>query len=193
MKVLLADENRRRVQALFEVLHADPALTVFRLESGMALIEAVSLHAPDVVLVDIARPDRDALDSVRALASTSQASPIALLVDEDDPELMEAAFEAGVCSYNVLTTPLTDAKPLLRAAIALYARFRRTEEELRRAQQLLADRMALDRAKRLLMQTDRLDEAQAHRLLQRRAMREQRRLPDIARDILRAHDKDTAR
>ncbi|ACB95591.1 ANTAR domain-containing response regulator [Beijerinckia indica] len=185
MRILLADENRGRARALSDIFAGDPSLELVRLVPGQSLIDAVSLHGPDVVLVDISRPDRDALDSVRALAVSGSRRPVVLFVDEDDTDLMEAAFEAGVCSYNVVDTPPKDVKPLLRAAIALYDRFRRTEDELRVAQQQLSDRATVDRAKAVLMRTNRMSEPEAYRWLRRRAMDQARKLADVAEDYLR--------
>ena len=65
MNVLLADDDMVRAGAVARILAADPGLTVTRLKKGEALSDAVSSLAPDVVLVDMARPDRDALDGIR--------------------------------------------------------------------------------------------------------------------------------
>ncbi|MFT9188188.1 MAG: response regulator, partial [Acetobacter orientalis] len=129
MKVLLADENSQRAGALARLLEADGTLDIILLDTQTSLIEAVRCHAPDIVLVDISRADRDALDSVRALSASPLERPVALFVDEDDETLMEEAFAAGICSYNVLDTQVKNVKTLLRSAIALYHRFRKNNAE----------------------------------------------------------------
>src|ERR1700744_5052900 len=68
VKVLLADDDADRAGAVARILAADPGLAVLRLGSGQSLVEAVADNAPDVVLVDMARPDRDALDGIRLMA-----------------------------------------------------------------------------------------------------------------------------
>lgn len=119
MKILLADDDVDRVGLLTQALAADPGITVLRLQPSEALLDAVAAHGPDVVLVDMARPDRDALESLRQL-SASDPRPIALFVDQDDPQFMEAAIAAGVSSYTVVGTPPPDVNPILRAAVALF-------------------------------------------------------------------------
>lgn len=170
LKVLVADANPKRGHALSQTLRADASLEVLSVPSGMALIDAVQLHRPDVVLVDMERADRDALDSIRALSRSALERPIALFVDEDDIELMEMAFDTGICSYNVLEALPQDVKPLLRSAIALYDRFRRARDELAEAQRALAERRLIEQAKRCFMKNEKTSEAQAYRWLQRRAM-----------------------
>jgi two-component system, response regulator / RNA-binding antiterminator len=63
---------------------------VIKLGRNEALTDALRAAAPDVIIVDMSRPDRDALDSVRAVA-IEHPHPIVQFVDEDDPAFMEAA------------------------------------------------------------------------------------------------------
>lgn len=188
MKVLLADENSQRAGALARLLESDATLNVILLGSDLSLIDAVRHHTPDIVLVDISRADRDALDSVRALSASDIEKPVALFVDEDDESLMEDAFAAGICSYNVLDTPVRDVKPLLRSAIALYRRFRKTNAELVAARKTLSDREAIDRAKLLFMKQERCREEEAYRWLRKQAMEHSRKISDIAKDYLLHND-----
>ncbi|AQT04557.1 ANTAR domain-containing response regulator [Acetobacter persici] len=190
MKVLLADENSHRAGALARLLEAEATLDVILLDDATSLIDAVRHHMPDIVLVDISRADRDALDSVRALSASGQERPVALFVDEDDESLMEDAFAAGVCSYNVLDTPVKDVKPLLRSAIALYRRFRETNAELLAARKTLSERETVDRAKILFMKQERCKEEDAYRWFRKQAMQQARKIIDVARDYL-AHQNRT--
>ncbi|MGX7345485.1 ANTAR domain-containing response regulator [Acetobacter pasteurianus] len=190
LKVLVADENPRRGQALSEVLYTDSSLDVQTVPCGMALIDAVRDYGPDVVLVDMSRADRDALDSIRALSRSELERPVALFVDEDDVELMETAFDTGICSYNVMEALPRDVKPLLRAAIALYARFRRTRDELSEAQRVLAERRIIEQAKRCFMKNEKTSESQAYRWFQRRAMQTSSRIVAVAEKYLLSQKKD---
>ena len=133
MKILLADDDTERAGAVVRVLAADPALTVVHLPRGASLADAVAAQSPDVVLVDMARPDRDALESIRQVASLN-ARPIVLFVDEDEPSFMEEAIGAGVSSYNALGMPPPDVKPILRAAVALFRRHQQAQHDLNQAE-----------------------------------------------------------
>ena len=128
------------------MLSADPGLTVPRHRPGELPTDAVAALAPDIVLVDMARPDRDALDGIRVAASDI-ARPIVLFVDRDDPAFMEEAIGAGVSSYNVAGIPPRDVKPLPRAAAALFRRHQAARDELRDAEIRLRERDTVGRAK----------------------------------------------
>ena len=186
LKILLADADPGRAAMVERSLAGDRGATVIRLAPDQPLIEAVRTAAPDVIIVDMARPDRDALDSVRAVAA-QEPRPIVLFVDEDDPAFMQAAVAAGVSSYNVVGTALPDVKPIVRAAVAIFERHRQLEVELQRAEASLAARRLVDQAKALLMKRRKMSEPQAYRWLQRRAMNTGRRLVEIASEVV--HDR----
>jgi two-component system, response regulator / RNA-binding antiterminator len=183
VRVLVADFDDRRADALALHLSTARAVEIVRLGKGESLAAAVRLRAPDVVLVDMALPDRDALEHIRRI-NADEPRPIVLFTDRDDPTFMEEAIAAGVSSYNVVGAVLPDVKPIIRTAVALFNRHRRTEAELRRAKATLAEARTVEKAKRLLMRQRRMTEPEAYRLLRRRAMDEGRRIPDIAAQLL---------
>jgi len=136
-----------------------------------------------VVIVDMARPDRDQLDSIREVSSR-HPSPIVLFVDRDDAAFMEAAIEAGVSSYNVVGTALPDVKPIVETAVVMFRRYRQVETELRKAEASLKERALIDKAKAKIMQEHRMSEPDAYRWLRRQAMDRGRRIADLAADVL---------
>jgi response regulator NasT len=185
VKVLLADDDAERAGAVARVLAADSGLTVLRLKSGESLAEAVAFHAPDVVLVDMARPDRDALDGIRLMAALIPR-PVVLFVDEDDPDFMEEAITAGVSSYNAIGMPPPDVKPILRAAVALFRRHQQARDDLREAEARLQERALIDRAKAILIKQRRLSEPDAYKWLRRTAMSSARRIVDVASELIKS-------
>lgn len=184
MRILLADDDAERVRSLMRAFAADSSVTVLRLGQGEALLDAVAVHAPDVVLVDMARPDRDALEGLRQL-SAQDPRPVVLFVDRDDPSFMEEAISAGVSSYNVVGTPPPDVKPILRAAVALFRQHQRTRSALQSAEARLQERAIIDQAKTRLIRVRQLSEPEAYRWLRRTAMSRGRKIIDVARDVLR--------
>jgi two-component system, response regulator / RNA-binding antiterminator len=179
VKVLLADDDTERAGAVARILAADPGLTVLRLQPGESLADSVAAQAPDVVLVDMARPDRDALDSIRLMAALIPR-PVVLFVDEDDPAFMEEAINAGVSSYNAIGMPPPDVKPILRAAVALFRRHFQAQNDLKEAEARLQERAVIDKAKAILIKQRRLSEPDAYRFLRKTAMSSARRIVDVA-------------
>jgi response regulator NasT len=182
MRVLLVDADADRAKSLARQLAQD-GLDVVRAVPGEILSDAVARVAPEVVIVDMARADRDSLDGIRRVTS-EQPRPIVMFVDEDDPGFMEDAISAGVSSYNLVGASLPDIKPIVKTAVALFRRYQGMETALRRAEQALQERNAIDQAKALLMRQRQMTEPQAYRWLRSRAMDRGKRIAEIAADIV---------
>lgn len=181
--MLLADRNPERAAILEERLSEISDALIMRLPAGRSLIDAVPELAPDVVIVDMARPDRDGLDDLRRV-NADNPRPIVMFVDRDDRAFMEEAIAAGVSSYNVVDTAFPDVKPIVMAAVAIFRKYQQVADDLAKARASLLERDTINRAKSVLMRQRNIDEPQAYRWLRRRAMNESRRIGDIAAELL---------
>lgn len=185
MKILVADQDGSRAAALAAHLRQqDDHFVIMIVQDGESLTDSVTRARPDLVLVDMARPDRDGLDSIRAL-NAKQKLPVVMFVDEDDPGFMEDAIAAGVISYHVYNVALPAIKPVLRTAMAFFKHSQQVNARLAEAEQQIAARQMVEAAKRLLMTQDKMSEPAAHRFLQRRAMDKQKRLYEVAEALLK--------
>jgi response regulator NasT len=183
IKVLLADSDSDRVRILEERLREISDAVVLRVPGGSSLLDAVAAFAPDVILVDMARPDRDGLDDLRRV-SADNPRPIVMFVDRDDRAFMEEAIAAGVSSYNVVDTAFPDIKPIVMAAVVIFRKYQQVADDLTKARATLDERATINRAKSMLMRHRNIDEPQAYRWLRRRAMNESRRIGEIAAELL---------
>jgi response regulator NasT len=183
LKVLLADSDPERVTILERRLAEISDVVTMRVPAGGSLLDAVVALAPDVIIVDMARPDRDALDDLRRV-SVDNPRPVVMFVDGDDRAFMEAAIAAGVSSYNVVDTAFPDIKPIVMAAVAIFRKYQKVADDLNKAKATLLERDTINRAKSMLMRQRNIDEPHAYRWLRRRAMNESRRIGDVAAELL---------
>lgn len=183
MKVLLADEMDERADELVRHLLAAGVDQIVRLAGGERLVEAVKVHAPDVLIVDMSRADRDSLEPIREV-TTSDPKPIVMFTDLNDLTFMEDAIAAGVSSYNVRGTSLPEVKPIVQAAVAIFRRYQKVAGDLQIAENRLDDLAAVQQAKSLLMQQRNISEPQAYKWLRESAMDSGKRISDIAREYL---------
>ncbi|HEV2189757.1 MAG TPA: ANTAR domain-containing protein [Stellaceae bacterium] len=183
LKVLLADSEPERASVLEQQLAEISDVETLRVRAGSSLLDAVAELAPDVIIVDMARPDRDGLDDLRRV-SAGNPRPIVMFVDRDDRAFMEEAIAAGVSSYNVIDTAFPDIKPIVMAAVAIFRKYQKVADDLTKAKASLLERETINRAKSLLMRQRNIDEPQAYRWLRRRAMNESRRIGDVAAELL---------
>lgn len=183
LTVLLADTDPERAAILEQRLGEISDAIILRAPVGGSLCEAVAALAPDVIIVDMARPDRDGLDDLRRLGADNPR-PIVMFVDRDDRAFMEEAIAAGVSSYNVVDTAFPDIKPIVMAAVAIFRKYQRVADDLSKAQATLLERDTINRAKSMLMRQRNIDEPRAYRWLRKRAMDESKRIVDIAAALL---------
>jgi response regulator NasT len=190
LKVLLIDTQADRAGALEEQFSASGFAQIMRLPVGADLAATVEGTRPDLIIVDMGLPDRDALEDIRLV---SAAHPIVLFAGSDDPAFAEEAIAAGVCSYNLSGVALRDVKPIMASAIALFRRYRRVESELAAAKAMLEERRLVERAKAILMQGRKMTEPEAYRWLQKKAMNENCKLAQVVAEFVARHDPDPAR
>jgi response regulator NasT len=189
LKILLVDSEPERAQSLERTLAAAGFVEIMRAEAGVDLVETVQRLAPDLVVIDMGLPDRDALEGVRAL-SASAPRPIVMFSDKHDPAFVEDAIAAGVCSYNLSGVSDRDMKAIVASAVALFRCYSRVETELAAANAQLEERRLIERAKALLMAKRNVTEPQAYRWLRNKAMNENRRIALVAADVIKEQDSE---
>lgn len=77
-------------------------------------------------------------------------------------------------------------KPILDLCISRFNAFSKLQDELDRTKSALEDRKILDRAKGLLMKAKGLTEEEAYVLIRSTAMREKKKIGEIAQSIITA-------
>ena len=189
LKILLVDSDSDRARSLERTLGGAGFSNVARVAGGADIVDAVRRFAPDLVIFDMALPDRDALEGVRALSS-SAPRPIVMFSDKDDPAFVEDAIAAGVCSYNLAGVSDRDMKAIVASAVALFRRYAKVETELAAATAQLEERRVIERAKALLMAERKVTEPQAYRWLRNKAMNDNRRIAQVAADLIKDQDAD---
>lgn len=187
LRILVVEADPARVREIVDAL-ADAGWTdVMALSQISALERTVKERAPDIVLIDMANPDRDTLEHISHV-SGSRSRPVAMFVDQSDEGLTQAALAAGVSAYVVDGLQMNRIKPVLETAIARFQIMRQMRSELDAAKQALEDRKTIDRAKGILMRQRGLSEEDAYQLLRKTAMGQGRKVIDVAAALVTAAD-----
>lgn len=160
---------------------------VAQLPNGAGLREQVGSMQPDVIIVDIASPDRDILEDMHAI-NRDQPRPIVVFAQDGDSRTIEAAVRAGVSAYVVDGLNESRVMPILQVAIARFKEFQSMRRELADARASLAQRKVIERAKGLLMQRLQLNEEAAYSAMRKMAMDRNLRMVDLAQSLVAASD-----
>lgn len=185
LKILIVDANPVRAAIIEEGLREAGFTDLVRIGATHGLVAAIEANDPDVVVIDLEDPSRDALADM-FLVSKHVRRPITMFVDQSDTASIEAAVEAGVSAYIVDGLKKERMQPILATCISRFNAFKRLREELDEARSQLEDRKLIDRAKAIVMRLKGLPEEEAYALMRRTAMNEKRKLAEIARSIITA-------
>ncbi len=110
-RILLADDHRLLCEAFTKLL--EPHCEVLgTFGDGRSLLAAAKSLSPDIVVLDIAMPLLNGLDTARQLRETMPGVKIIFLTMNEDPDLVTEAFRIGASGYllkNSATTELLQA------------------------------------------------------------------------------------
>ena len=185
MKIVIVDESPVRAAILEEGLRDAGFTDVERLSEMHNLLKRVYAIDPDVILIDLANPSRDVLEQMFQV-SRAVRRPVAMFVDQSDAASIEASIDAGVSAYIVDGLKKERIKSILDLCVSRFNAFSRLQAELENAKSELEDRKIVERAKGILMKTKNLPEDEAYSLMRGAAMREAKKIADIARAIVTA-------
>jgi len=187
LRILVVEPDPERAREIIDALKDAGWSDVKALAQMSALNRTVKEFVPDIVLIDLANPDRDTLEHISDATETSKRA-VALFVDQTDDILTQAALSAGVSAYVVDGLKMERIKSVLETAIARFKIMRQIQSELDAAKQALEDRKTIDRAKGILMRQRDMSEDDAYNLLRTTAMHQNRKVIDVAHALVTAAD-----
>lgn len=186
-KIVIVDESPIRAAILREGLRDAGYGSVEHIDEMHSLLARIYAIDPDVILIDLENPSRDVLEQMFQVSRVVRR-PVAMFVDQSDSHSIQEAVEAGVSAYVVNGLKRERIKPVLDLCISRFNAFAKLQDELERARSALEDRKILDRAKGLLMKAKGLTEEEAYVLIRSTAMREKKRIGEIAQSIVTASE-----
>lgn len=124
VRVLLVDDQQLVRAGFALIFSVDPRLEVVgEASDGLAAIDAVATHSPDVVLMDIEMPRMNGIEATRRITASSDAS-VLMLTTFGDAEMVLACLQAGASGFLLKNTDpahLTDAVLTTAAGHSLLA------------------------------------------------------------------------
>jgi len=183
LTILVVERDETTAHEIIGALNDGGWNDVTVISSPVALELAVKQQAPDIILIDLADPDRDTLEHL-SLVSNARNRPVAMFVDHSDEILTQAAISAGLSAYVVNGLQKDRIKPVLETAVARFRMIAKMQTELDAAKQALSDRKMIERAKGLLIQARNISEEEAYVLLRTTAMGQGRKVIDVATSLV---------
>jgi two-component system, response regulator / RNA-binding antiterminator len=186
-KIVIVDESPIRAAILEEGLREAGYTEVVRISEMQSLLARIYALDPDIIVIDLENPSRDSLEQMFQV-SRAVRRPIAMFVDQSDAASIQASVEAGVSAYIVDGLKKERMKPILDLCVSRFNAFSKLQDELDRTKNALEERKVIDRAKGILMKLKGLTEEEAYVLMRSTAMREKKKIGEIAQSILTASE-----
>ena len=186
-KIVIVDESPIRAAILEEGLREAGYTSVVRISEMQSLLARIYALDPDIIVIDLENPSRDILEQMFQV-SRAVRRPIAMFVDQSDAASIQASVDAGVSAYIVDGLKKERIKPILDLCVFRFNAFAKLQDELDRTKSALEERKVIDRAKGILMKLKGLSEEEAYVLMRSTAMREKKKIGEIAQSILTASE-----
>jgi DNA-binding NarL/FixJ family response regulator len=114
IRVLLVDDQELIRTGLRRILGPRAGFEVVgECADGSEVDEAVTLHTPDVVIMDARMKDVGGAEATRRLRARPGTPPVLILTTFDDDEVLSASLRAGASGFQLKDAPGED---LIRAA-----------------------------------------------------------------------------
>src|ERR1700740_2274815 len=186
-KIVIIDESPIRAAILEEGLREAGYTEVVQGNEMQSLLARISALDPDIIVIDPEKASR-AIVSHMFQMSRAVRRPIAMFGDQSDSSMIQASVDAGVSAYIVDGLKKERIKPILDLCVSRFNACARLQDELDRTKNALEERKVIDRAKGILMKLKGLTEEEAYVLMRSTAMREQKKIGEIAQSILTASE-----
>lgn len=182
--ILICDDEalvRMDLRSMLEDLGFDEILEC---EDGYKAVEMALGAFPDLAILDVAMPGMDGITAAAEIRKKLKI-PIMLLTSACDSETVKRAAASGIAAY--LTKPLRrqDLLPAIEMALSHAEEIDSLKEKIEDLRELIENRKVIEKAKGILMEKDRVSEAEAYRIMQKEAMDRRKTLRQIADGIIK--------
>jgi response regulator NasT len=183
MRVLVAEDETIIRLDLKDLLERSGFEVCAEARDGEDAVELARSERPDVAIMDVKMPRLDGIEAARRILD-ERPIPIVMLTAYGQDELVQRAAEAGVFGYLVKPFREQDLLPAIRTARARHEELTALREEAESLAEALAARKAIERAKGLLMEREKLSEQEAFERLRKASQISGRPLKVVAEALL---------
>ncbi len=166
-------------------LHAAGIAVLATVPDCSKLVQAVVLHAPDVLVCDVAQPSSAWFQALQVVGQTVPC-PIIVFTHDADASHIAQATECGVHVYVVHGYGANRLRSLIHLA---QARFKQAQAQRHAYEEIATrfeERKAVDRAKGILMRSQQLSDDAAYSALRSAGMRSNQRMGQLSLHVIQS-------
>jgi response regulator NasT len=154
---------------------------------GRELVEHCTAAPPDLIVADVRMPG---LTGPEAVEQVNRVAPVPaiLMTGHVDGKAVAKAREVGVLAYLVKPVTEHDLGPAIALARRHFEEVQALKKESAELRQALDDRKVIERAKGAVTRRCGVGEAEAYARMRKLSSRDNRKLVEVARQVLAAED-----
>lgn len=183
-KIVVAEDEPITRMDICEILKEAGFLVAGEASDGFDAVEICRRQKPDLILMDVKMPLLDGLKAAQIIINESIAGSVVLLTAYSDNEFVEHAKSAGVMGYIVKPVDEKSLLPAVEVAIAKGKEIAKIKEEILKAEEELASRKHIEKAKGILMKKFNISEEEAYNKMRSISMDKRCPMSKIADAIL---------
>jgi len=142
---------------------------------------------PDALIFICNEIDRMALREMKSVGE-KQPTPILVFMRDSKEASIAAAVKVGASAYIVDCDDPARLGSLLDVAKARFEEQQQLRDELKQTKDALSERKSVEKAKGIIMKTKSLSEEQAYNAMRKLAMNHNKRIGEIAEQIISASE-----
>lgn len=191
LKVLIAEDEYVNLMGLRINLEDLGHEVIGEARDGEEAVKLATELDPDLILMDINMPGIDGIQAIEEINRIREDAgkeivPVIIISGYHDQNLVDRANEVGVFAYLVKPVREEELKVAIEVCLARFREFQELKKEYQRVKDSLEARKLIEKAKGILMYRNNLKEDEAMKVLQRKSRDSNKKLVDIAKEIIEA-------
>lgn len=182
-RLLLADDDGVSLATFGKGLEGE-GYQVRVAHSGEEALQLASEEAPDLAILDMRMPGLSGIETARELGKLGV--PVIFISAYDDEEYVQGAVREGAMGYLLKPIDVLEAIPTIESALERARELNDLKVMESRLNNALDTGNIVNVAVGMLMERYRIEKPDAFDLLRRRARSEQRKVRDVAEEIMSA-------
>ena len=187
LKVVIADDEAIIRLDISEMLTEAGYEVIGEAPNGKEAIDLVRKLKPDLAILDVQMPGMDGIEA-SGVINEEMLAPVLLLTAFSQVDIVEKAKKAGVLAYIVKPVREEQLFPAIEIAVSRFKEIKDFSSELGSVKDALDNRIVLDRAKGILMDSHGLKEDEAYKKLRQYAMNKRLSLKEVALIVIKAKE-----
>lgn len=183
LKIVIAEDDPSVAAGLSAMLQNLGHTVVACATSGREAVEKTAALLPDLIMMDIAMDNMDGLEASRQILR-ERPLPIIILTGHSDPELVVKADAIGVSGYVIKPFTQREIRPAMTLAWSRFNQLHDLRKEVENLKEMLRSRKLIEQAKGLLMERERITEAEAFRRIQKMSRNQNIAMSRLAEAII---------